>query len=192
MLREVGINFNELPDEKFDDPLGISTGAGVIFGASGGVMEASLRTVYELVTKEELPKIDFEEVRGMEGVKEATVDLKGTNVKVAVAHGLVNAKKLMDKIKDGSADYQYVEVMCCPGGCIGGGGQPIPTNLETRLARIKAIYQEDQGIKLRKSHENPAVQELYREYLGEPLGEKSHHLLHTHYTKRGKYSLIES
>ena len=187
MLRESGINFETLPEEKFDEPLGISTGAGVIFGATGGVMEAALRTVYEVVTQKELPKIDFEEVRGIEGVKEATVDLQGTKVKVAVAHGLSNAKKLMEKIKDGTADYQFIEVMCCPGGCIGGGGQPFPTNLETRLARIKAIYNEDQGMALRKSHENPAVQELYKDFLEKPLGEKSHHLLHTHYTKRGKY-----
>ncbi len=187
MFRESGINFENLPEEKFDEPLGISTGAGVIFGASGGVMEAALRTVYEVVTNKELPKVDFEDVRGIEGVKEATVDLDGTKVKVAVAHGLSNAKQLMDKIKDGTADYQFIEVMCCPGGCIGGGGQPFPTNLETRLARIKAIYEEDKGMPVRKSHENPAVNELYKEYLEKPLGHKSHELLHTHYTKRGKY-----
>lgn len=187
MLRESGIDFKSLPDEDFDHPLGISTGAAVIFGATGGVMEAALRTVYEVVTGKELPKIDFEEVRGLEGVKEAVVDLDGTPVKVAVAHGLSNAKKLMDKIKDGTADYQFIEVMCCPGGCIGGGGQPIPTNTETRMARLKAIYEEDKGMKLRKSHENPAVQQLYKEFLGKPLGEKSHHLLHTHYTPRKKH-----
>jgi NADP-reducing hydrogenase subunit HndD len=187
MLRETGINFENLPEEKFDEPLGISTGAAVIFGATGGVMEAALRTVYEVVTEKELPKVEFEEVRGMEGVKEATVDLQGTKIKVAVAHGLSNARKLMEKIKDGSADYQFIEVMCCPGGCIGGGGQPFPTNLETRLARIQSIYNEDKGLPIRKSHENPAVQELYKDFLGKPLGEKSHHLLHTHYTKRGKY-----
>ena len=191
MLRETGISFENLPDEKFDDPLGISTGAGVIFGATGGVMEAALRTVYEVVTEKELPKVEFEDVRGMEGIKEATVDLAGTKVKVAVAHGLSNARKLMDKIKDGSADYQFIEVMCCPGGCIGGGGQPIPTNLETRLARMKAIYEADKGMPIRKSHENPAVQELYKEFLGKPLGEKSHHLLHTEYTQRGKYHLVK-
>ncbi|HBE80698.1 MAG TPA: ferredoxin [Firmicutes bacterium] len=187
MLREAGINFDTLEAEKFDEPLGISTGAGAIFGATGGVMEAALRTVYEVVTNQELPKIEFDEVRGIEGVKEATVDLNGTKVKVAVAHGLSNAKKLMEKIKDGSADYQFIEVMCCPGGCIGGGGQPFPTNLETRLARIKAIYEEDKGMPLRKSHQNPAVQELYKDFLEKPLGEKSHHLLHTHYIQRGKY-----
>lgn len=187
MFRETGINFEILPEEEFDAPLGISTGAGVIFGATGGVMEAALRTVYEIVTEAEMPNLDLEDVRGLDGVKEATVDLKGTKVKVAVAHGLANARKLMEKIKEGTSDYDFIEVMCCPGGCIGGGGQPIPTNLETRKARIKAIYQADQGKKIRKSHENPAVQELYREFLEKPLGEKSHHLLHTHYTKRGRY-----
>ena len=150
---------------------------GFIFGATGGVMEAALRTVYEVVTGQELKKLDFHDVRGMEGIKEATVDLNGTVVKVAVAHGLGNARKLLDKIKAGEADYHFIEIMCCPGGCIGGGGQPIPTNLETRLARIKAIYETDAGMPLRKSHENPAVKSLYEEFLGKPLGEKSHHLL---------------
>lgn len=187
MIREAGIKFSELAEEEYDDPLGISTGAGVIFGATGGVMEAALRTVYEVVTKEELPSVDFTMVRGLEGIKEAEVDLKGTKVKVAVAHGLGNAKQLMDLIKEGKADYQFIEIMCCPGGCIGGGGQPIPTNNEIRQKRIDAIYQADAGLPLRKSHQNPAVQTLYKEFLGEPLGEKSHHLLHTHYTKRGKY-----
>ncbi|MGQ9780378.1 MAG: NADH-dependent [FeFe] hydrogenase, group A6 [Bacillota bacterium] len=187
MIREAGINFKELAPENYDDPFGITTGAGLIFGATGGVAEAALRTVYELVTGKELPKIDFHEVRGLEGIKEATVDLNGTKVKVAVAHGLGNARKVLDRVKDGTADYQFIEIMACPGGCIGGGGQPIPTNLETRMARIKAIYEADAGMPLRKSHENPAVKKLYEEYLGAPLGEKSHHLLHTHYVARGKY-----
>lgn len=187
MIREAGIKFSELAEEEYDDPLGISTGAGVIFGATGGVMEAALRTVYEVVTKESLPSVEFTMVRGLEGIKEAEIDLQGTKVKVAVAHGLGNAKQLMDLIKEGKADYQFIEVMCCPGGCIGGGGQPIPTTNEIRQKRIDAIYQADSGLPLRKSHENPAVQTLYKEFLGEPLGEKSHHLLHTHYTKRGKY-----
>ncbi|HEY8344069.1 MAG TPA: NADH-dependent [FeFe] hydrogenase, group A6 [Bacillota bacterium] len=187
MIREAGINFAELAEEKYDEPLGISTGAGVIFGATGGVMEAALRTVYEVVTKESLPSVEFTMVRGLEGIKEAEIDLKGRKVKVAVAHGLGNAKKLMDLIKEGKADYQFIEIMCCPGGCIGGGGQPIPTTNEIRQKRIDAIYQADAGLPLRKSHENPAVQILYKEFLGEPLGEKSHLLLHTHYTKRGKY-----
>ena len=188
MIREAGIDFNNLPDEEYDDPFGITTGAGVIFGASGGVMEAALRTVYEVVTKETLPSLDFTAVRGLEGIKEAEIDLKGTKVKVAVANGLGNARKLMDLIKEGKVDYQFIEIMCCPGGCIGGGGQPIPTTNEIRKKRIKAIYEADVGLPLRKSHENPAVKTLYEEFLEKPLGEKSHHLLHTDYTKRGKYS----
>ena len=187
MLRETGINFKDLAPEKYDDPFGITSGAGLIFGASGGVCEAALRTVYEVVTGQELKKLDFTEIRGMEGIKEAIVDMNGTKIKVAVAHGLGNARKLLDKIKAGQADYQFIEIMCCPGGCIGGGGQPIPTNLETRLARIKAIYETDAGMALRKSHENPAIKTLYEEFLVKPLGEKSHHLLHTHYVPRGKY-----
>jgi len=194
MIKQAGIDFVELPDEEYDLPMGMSTGAGLIFGATGGVMEAALRTVYEVVTGETLPKLDFEEVRGLEGIKEAKVDLKGTEVKVAVAHGLANAKKIMDKIKDGTADYHFIEIMACPGGCIGGGGTPIVKALERtkleedyRSLRIKAIYGEDAQLPIRKSHENPAVVKLYEEYLGKPLGEKSHHLLHTHYTKRPKY-----
>ncbi|NLW60184.1 MAG: 4Fe-4S binding protein [Firmicutes bacterium] len=187
MLRQAGIDFHQLPDEEYDDPFGITTGAGVIFGASGGVMEAALRTVYEVVTKESLPSVDFTAVRGIDGIKEAEVDLKGTKVKVAVANGLANARKLMELIKAGKADYQFIEIMCCPGGCIGGGGQPIGTTNAIREKRIEAIYEADRGLPLRKSHENPAVKTLYEEFLGKPLGEKSHRLLHTHYTKRGKY-----
>ncbi|HOJ77651.1 MAG TPA: NADH-dependent [FeFe] hydrogenase, group A6 [Bacillota bacterium] len=187
MIREAGIDFNSLEDEEFDHPLGISTGAGAIFGSTGGVMEAALRTVYEVVTNKELQQIELKAVRGLDGVKEATVELDGTKVKVAVAHGLKNAKTLMEKIKAGTADYHFIEVMCCPGGCIGGGGQPFPTNDTTRKARMQAIYEEDQNMPLRKSHENPAVKRLYEEFLEKPLGEKSHHLLHTHYTARKKY-----
>ncbi|MGE5707267.1 MAG: NADH-dependent [FeFe] hydrogenase, group A6 [Bacteroidota bacterium] len=187
MIKQSGLDFISLPDEDYDLPFGIASGAGLIFGATGGVMEAALRTVYEIVTKKELPKLDFHEVRGLEGIKEAVVDLDGTKVKVAIAHGLSNAKKLMEKIKSGEADHQFIEVMCCPGGCLGGGGQPIPTNDEIRRKRMEAIYQEDQNLPIRKSHENPAIQQLYKEYLGEPNGEKSHHLLHTHYTKRTRY-----
>ena len=185
MLRQSGVDFAALADSEFDNPLGMSTGAGAIFGATGGVMEAALRTVYEVVTGKELAKLEFESVRGLEGVKEATVDLDGLPVKVAVAHGLGNARKVMDKIKAGEADYAFVEVMCCPGGCIGGGGQPYITKKETRMARIKAIYEVDADMPLRKSHANPDVQQLYKDFLKEPLGEKSHHLLHTHYQKRG-------
>lgn len=187
MLRQAGIDFNQLPDEEYDDPFGITTGAGVIFGASGGVMEAALRTVYEVVTKETLPSVDFTAVRGIEGIKEAEVDLNGTKVKVAVANSLGKARQLMELIKAGKADYHFIEIMCCPGGCIGGGGQPIGTTNAIRKKRMEAIYEADRGLPLRKSHENPAVKTLYEEFLGEPLSEKSHQLLHTHYTKRGKY-----
>ena len=184
MFIEAGLDFESLSDEDYDDPLGISTGAGAIFGATGGVMEAALRTVYEIVTGEELEELDFHSVRGLEGIKEAEVDLKGTPVKVAVAHGLGNARSLLEAIRAGEVEYAFVEIMCCPGGCIGGGGQPIPTDSEIRQKRVDSIYQVDGHMVLRKSHENPAVQELYRDYLGEPLSRKSHQLLHTHYTKR--------
>ena len=184
MIREAGIEFNALPEEGFDSPLGAGTGAAVIFGATGGVMEAALRTAYEVLTGKELKKLDFEAVRGMEGIKQATVAVGDLPLKVAVAHGLSNAKALMEKVKAGEADYHFIEIMCCPGGCIGGGGQPVPTNSEIRKKRAEAIYREDRGLPLRKSHENPEVQEVYREFLVKPLGEKSHHLLHTHYTPR--------
>ncbi|MDK2960575.1 MAG: NADP-reducing hydrogenase subunit HndD [Bacillota bacterium] len=187
MLKEAGIDFESLPEEEYDAPLGISTGAGAIFGATGGVMEAALRTVYEVVTGKTLESLDFTAVRGLDGVKEASVDLDGKTVKVAVAHGLANAKKVLDKIKAGEADWQFVEIMCCPGGCIGGGGQPIPVDREKREARIRAIYEVDASMPLRKSHENPAVQTLYKEYLGAPLSERAHQLLHTHYTPRSRF-----
>lgn len=184
MIKEAGIDFAQLPEEPFDSPLGAGTGAAVIFGATGGVMEASLRTAYEVLTQKELKKLDFEAVRGMEGVKEATVQVGDLPVKVAVAHGLSNAKVLMDRVRAGQADYHYIEIMCCPGGCIGGGGQPVPTSPEIRKKRAEAIYREDRGQPLRKSHENPEVQQLYREFLERPLGHKSHELLHTHYHAR--------
>lgn len=192
MIREIGLDFANLGDEQFDSPLGISTGAAVIFGATGGVMEAALRTVYEVVTKETLDDVNFTSVRGFEGVKEATIKVGEIDVKVAVASGLGNARKLMDKVSSGEVDYHFIEIMCCPGGCLGGGGQPIPTTDEIRKARMKAIYEEDEALPLRKSHENPAVIALYQEFLGEPLSHKSHELLHTHYTPRPKYPAIES
>lgn len=185
MLKQGGVDFNNLPDSQFDDPLGKSTGAAAIFGATGGVMEAALRTVYEVVTGETLQKLEFEEVRGMEGVKESTVDLAGTKVNVAVAHGLANAKKICEAIKSGEADYTFIEVMCCPGGCIGGGGQSYGTTNEIRKKRINSLYKVDANMPIRKSHENPSVTQIYAEFLKEPLGEKSHHLLHTKYTNRG-------
>jgi iron-only hydrogenase group A len=184
MLKEKGIDLKEMPEEDLDDPLGISTGAAAVFGATGGVMEAALRSVYEILTGKTLERLDFYSVRGMDGVKEATVDINGMEVHVAVAHGLGNARKVLDQVKAGRSKYHFIEIMACPGGCIGGGGQPIPTNLEIRMKRIEAIYQVDRSLPLRKSHENPAVQRLYEEFLGEPNGERAHHLLHTHYVPR--------
>lgn len=186
MVKQAGITFEQLPEENYDDPLGNSTGAALLFGTTGGVTEAALRTVYEIVTGEELQEIDFQCVRGLDGVKEATVQVGSIPVKVAIASGLSNARILMDKIKAGEADYQFIEIMCCPGGCIGGGGQPISTNADIRSQRMDGIYEGDCAMKVRKSHQNPAVQTLYKEFLGAPLGEKSHHLLHTSYTARNK------
>ncbi len=185
MLREAGIDFSHLPEEDYDAPLGISTGAAAIFGATGGVMEAALRTAYEVITGNPLGDINITAVRGLEGIKEASVTLDGLTLKAAVAHGLGNARKLLDLVAQGKADYHFIEIMCCPGGCIGGGGQSIPTDTAIRQRRIEAIYDVDERMVLRKSHENPAVQTLYREFLGEPLGHRSHELLHTHYIPRG-------
>lgn len=187
MIKEAGIDFANLPDGDFDEPLGISTGAAVIFGATGGVMEAALRTAYELVTGKTLKKIDFKQVRGMEGIKKAEVDLNGITLKVAVAHGLSNAKVLLEEIKRGISLYQFIEIMACPGGCLGGGGQPMPTNDEVRKKRAQSIYQEDKNKTIRKSHQNPAIKKIYKEFLGKPLGKLSHHLLHTTYIKRPRY-----
>lgn len=193
MFKQAGIDLNRMPEEEFDAPLGISTGAAVIFGASGGVMEAALRTAYEWLSKQTLPKLEFTDVRGLNGIKEASVDIPGTGItlKVAVAHSLSNARTLLDAIKAGKADYHFIEVMACPGGCISGGGQPRPADVngfaELREQRIKGIYRADEGLPVRKSHENTAVKELYDTFLGEIGGEKAHHLLHTHYHSRGKY-----
>ena len=184
MLRYNGTSFETLPEGVYDNPFGTSTGAAAIFGTTGGVMEAALRTVYEVVTGEELKKLEFDEVRGMEGIKSASVDLAGKPVKVAVAHGLSHAKKIMEMIKAGESDYTFIEVMCCPGGCIGGGGQPYGSTNERRLERANALYRLDGAMKLRKSHENPAVLKLYKDFLLEPLGEQSHKLLHTKYSDR--------
>jgi NADH-quinone oxidoreductase subunit G/NADP-reducing hydrogenase subunit HndD len=186
MIREAGIDFRNLPEEQYDDPLGESTGAAVIFGATGGVMEAALRTAYELITGKTLPSLDFYDVRGLKGIKEATVDIEGTKVRVAVAHSLGHARQLLERVKAGE-QYHFIEIMCCPGGCIGGGGQPVPVDRKKRAARIKAIYEVDAAMPLRKSHENPAVKTLYEEYLGAPLSEKAHELLHTHYTPRPRF-----
>jgi NADH-quinone oxidoreductase subunit G/NADP-reducing hydrogenase subunit HndD len=187
MMKQIGIDLEDMPAEEFDAPLGISTGAAVIFGNTGGVMEAALRTVYEVITEKPLDDIEIQAVRGMEGIREAEIDINGTTVKAAVANGLANARKLMDKIISGQADYHFIEIMACPGGCIGGGGQPIPTSPEIRKKRAEAVYLEDRNLKIRKSHENPAVQTLYKEFLGEPNSHKAHELLHTHYKSKPIY-----
>jgi NADH-quinone oxidoreductase subunit G len=187
MIKQAGIDFVNLPEGDYDNPLGEYTGAGTIFGNTGGVMEAALRTVYAVVTGTNLEDLNVTPVRGLEGVKEAAVNVGPLGeVKVAVAHGLSNARKLMDKIREGTANYAFIEIMCCPGGCIAGGGQPIPTTNEIRLKRAAALYQDDGAVqKFRQSHENPSVKRIYEVFLKEPLGHKSHELLHTHYTKRG-------
>jgi NADP-reducing hydrogenase subunit HndD len=199
MFKESGIQFSQLPSEEFDNPLGESTGAAVIFGATGGVMEAALRTAYEIVTGREVPfgNLNIMPARGMDGVKEATIKiegcvdawkfLEGAELKVAIAHGLVNANKIMKLVREGKAPYHFVEIMACPGGCIGGGGQPIPTSMEIRKNRMKAIYSEDEHMVLRKSHENPEVLAIYKEFLDMPNSHKSHELLHTHYVERESY-----
>ncbi len=199
MIHQAGIDFNKLEDERYDSILGESTGAAVIFGATGGVMEAALRTAYELVTGREVPftNLNIKPVRGMEGVKEASVKIKdvkpewsfleGVELNVAIAHGLANAKILMDKTRAGEANYHFIEIMACPSGCIGGGGQPIPTNMDIRKRRAAGIYEEDEKMVIRKSHENPEVKEIYESFLHEPLGHKSHDLLHTHYYPRKRY-----
>lgn len=185
MFRESGIEFTQLPEEEYDNPLGESSGAGVIFGSTGGVMEAALRTAYELYTGKPPEDIDFYAVRGLDGIREADINLNGTIIKVAVAHTLKNAAILLDQIRDGTSPYTFIEVMTCPGGCLGGGGQPIPTNAEIREKRAASIYLEDKHKTNRKSHKNPEILSLYEEFLIEPLGEKSHHLLHTYYVERG-------
>ncbi len=198
MIKQAGIDFESLKEEKYDSIMGQSTGAAVIFGATGGVMEAALRTAYELVTGREVPfdGLNITPVRGMEGVKEASVKIEGTLpewkflegaiLNTAIAHGLVNAKKVMELVDSGKANYHFIEIMACPGGCLGGGGQPIPTNMEIRMKRNKAIYQEDAGMPIRKSHENPEVALIYKEFLEKPLGHTSHKLLHTTYIDRAK------
>lgn len=183
MIRYAGIRFVDLPETDFDAPFCTGSGAGEIFGATGGVMEAALRTVYEVVTKKELQDIEFTTVRGFEGIKEAAVEVGDLTVKVAVAHGLGNARKLMDAVRAGEADYHFIEIMACPGGCIGGGGNPIK-NGEKMAQRIKAVYSTDKTLPIRKSHENPAITMLYEDYFIKPNSHKSHELLHTTYTDR--------
>ncbi|MBQ8803339.1 MAG: iron hydrogenase small subunit [Tyzzerella sp.] len=189
LIKRVGLDFRYLPEEGFDDPLGESTGAAVIFGATGGVMEAALRTAVETLTGEELASLDFTEVRGTAGIKEAAYSVAGLDVKVAVASGLKNAKELLEKVKSGEVEYHFIEIMGCPGGCVNGGGQPqVPADVrnfvDVRALRAKVLYDNDARQKVRKSHENPSVKRLYEEYLGQPGSHKAHELLHTTYVKR--------
>ena len=192
MIKQAGINFGAIADEQFDDPFGIGSGAGVIFGATGGVMEAALRTVKEIVDGKELANIEFDAVRGLEGIKEATVKVGDTDVNVAVVHGLGNARKVLDAIKAGEKTYHFIEVMACPGGCVTGGGQPIVNaktrmDVDVRAERAKALYAEDRNIAIRQSHKNPVITKLYEEYLEKPGSHKAHGLLHTHYTAKSKF-----
>lgn len=191
MFKQTGIDLPSLPAGEFDFPLGISTGAAVIFGASGGVMEAALRTAYEWISGQELTSVDFLAVRGLEGVKEAAIDVPGLGeVRVAIASGLANARELLRRVSAGESDYHFIEIMACPGGCLGGGGQPRSVNMsseETKRQRLAGIYGIDRSEKVRKSHENPAVKKLYDEYLGTVGGDIAHHLLHTHYEDRGRF-----
>ena len=193
MITRAGINFHALPDEEFDAPIELGSGAGVIFGATGGVMEAALRTAAETILGKPLENIDFEEVRGIKGIKKAAYKLGDLEVKVAVASGTANAKKLLNAVKKGELDVQFIEIMGCPGGCINGGGQPVqPMNVrnftDLKTARSKALYTADAQLSVRKSHENPIIKELYGNYLEKPGSKKAHHLLHTHYRKRSMYS----
>ncbi|MBR2349256.1 MAG: [Clostridia bacterium] len=192
LIRRFGLIFNELEEGKFDAPLGISSTAGLLFGATGGVMEAALRTLADVLEGKELDKIEYTAVRGTQGIKEAVVNIAGKDVKVAVASGLANAKVLMDKIRAGEADYHFIEIMSCPGGCVNGGGQPIKSayernNLDIKALRAGAIYAADSKSELRKSHKNPIIKELYDNYLGEPNSHKAHKILHTSYEARKKY-----
>jgi NADP-reducing hydrogenase subunit HndD len=187
LIKQANIDFNSLEETPFDSPLGESTGAGVIFGTTGGVIEAAVRTAYEVITKKALPKIDFTELRGLEGVRSATIDVDGLKLNIGIAHGLSNARKLLNDIKEGKSQFHAIEVMACPGGCIDGGGQPLHHgNSEIIKARWEAIYEADRNMPLRKSHENPSIQAIYKEFLGEPCGHKSHELLHTHYFDKAK------
>ncbi len=181
-IKQANIDFNGLPETDFDRPLGESTGAGVIFANTGGVIEAAVRTAYELYTGKKLSRIDFGELRGMEGVRQAVIDFDGFPLSIGIAHGLGNARKLLDEVKAGRSKFHAIEVMACPGGCIGGGGQPLHHGDSSILkARAKAIYEEDKNKPIRMSHENEYIKQLYKEFLGEPNSEKAHHLLHTHY-----------
>lgn len=194
MIKQSGIKYELLPDEKFDAPFEEATGAGVIFGATGGVMEAALRTVAEILEGKSLDKIEYEEVRGTKGIKEATLNIAGKNIRIAVAHGLGNARELLESIRSGEKQYEFVEIMACPGGCVTGGGQPICSaktymDVDVKKERARALYAEDEESTLRKSHENPDIKLLYSEFFEKPGSHKSHELLHTHYKKRNKFTM---
>ena len=193
MITRAGINFHDLPDEDFDELIGVGSGAGVIFGTTGGVMEAALRTAADTILGKPFEKLDFNEVRGIEGIKKAAYKIGDLEIKVAVASGTANAKKFLTALKKGELDVQFIEIMGCPGGCINGGGQPVqPMNVrnftDLKTARAKALYTEDAKLAVRKSHENPIIIDIYKNYLKEPGSEKAHHLLHTHYKKRSMYA----
>ena len=194
MIKRAGINFTALPDEEFDAPLGIGSGAGTIFGATGGVMEAALRTAVETLTGKPAANIEFTAVRGTDGIKEAEYDVAGLKVKVAVASGLVNARKVLDMVKSGEKDYTFIEIMGCPGGCVTGGGQPVqPASVrnfvDLKALRAAALYKDDENLPIRKSHENPVVKTLYDEYFEKPGSHKAHEVLHTHYVPRKKINV---
>lgn len=187
LIKRANMDLKNMPEDDFDKPLGESTGAAVIFGATGGVIEAATRTAYELYTKKSLDKVDFKQLRGMEGIRKAEVDFDGLNVKIGIAHGLGNARKLLEDVRQGKSEFHAIEIMACPGGCIGGGGQPLHHgDLSILKKRTEAIYREDAGKPIRKSHENPYIIKLYEEFLEKPMSEKAHHLLHTHYTDKSK------
>ncbi len=196
MIKQGNIEFTDLEDSEFDDPMGEATGAGAIFGTTGGVMEAALRTAQDILTGENLEKIDFEAVRGGAGIKRATVNIAGKELKIVAASGLSNARKILDEINSGKADYQFIEIMACPGGCIMGGGQPIKSSkirseVDVRELRAKALYTIDEKSTIRKSHENPALKKIYKDYIGEPGGELAEKLLHTEYAERKKYNILD-
>lgn len=192
MINRAGLRFTDLPDEEFDSPLGTSTGASVIFGATGGVMEAALRTAVETLTGEELQKVEFEDVRGTDGIKKATYNVAGMEVKVAVASGLSNARKVLEMVRSGEETFHFIEFMACPGGCINGGGQPLQSAevrsfTDIKALRAAALYRQDEAMPIRKSHENPVLQAVYQDYLGEPGGHRAHELLHCTYVPQKRY-----
>ena len=194
MIKQANIDFVKLEDSSFDNPMGEATGAAAIFGTTGGVMEAALRTAQDILTGKDLEKIEFEQVRGKKQIRKATVEIAGKQIKVATASGLANARKVLEEIKSGKADYQFVEIMACPGGCIMGGGQPIKSSkirseVDVRKLRADALYTIDEKSTIRKSHENPVLKKIYKDYLGEPGGHLAHELLHTKYVARKKYNL---